>query len=96
MWKIFEQKQAITKLGGEIEAIRKAQERLERVPKQLQLEWEDTLDRINRVVGRLNARIRTTQKAEDEETPKEEAQVPSRGDHDLLSSFRRKRGILSR
>ena len=58
----------LTSIEGDLDGFRKALETLERQPKLLKIEWEDTLDRINRVMGRLNARIKVAA-TQNEELP---------------------------
>jgi len=81
-----------------IEALEKAQEAQDSRMRLLKNEWEDVLDRANRVMGRLNARIR---KFEGQEKPPEDAEAPTEGqpplgNHSLMQAMRRKRGVLSR
>lgn len=77
-----------------IEALERAQERIESSIRLLKTEWIDTYERMNKVMGRLNARIR---KAADE-VPAEEhpAQEPTGpgpvGTHALLTAARARRG----
>lgn len=87
--------------GRRLEALEKSQERLERLPKLLQAEWEDQLDRMNRVMGRLNARIKVANQAQTDEPPPSnaeaapEAPTPLLGTHERLQAMRRRRhGLL--
>jgi|TARA_B100000408_G_C10220619_1_gene190878 hypothetical protein len=89
-----------------IAAVEKAQDSLERAPKLLRNEWEDTLDRMNRIMGRLNARIRTQKRLDEEdqepETVEKAPEAPSQpllptGTHSTLKAMRgRIHGVLPR
>ena len=85
------------KLLARVEASEKAIEGLESRIRLLKNEWQDVLDRANRVMGRLNARIR---KSEAQTEPEDDDQVgpkptPAPGTHATLSEMRRRRGLLS-
>ena len=92
--------------GGEnkeqerIEALEKAQERLESSMRLFRTEWESTYDKLNRLMGRLNARIRKSEAETAPESDTEaltEAPGPRRitGSHATLSQARaRRRGVL--
>lgn len=58
MWLGSQTRARLEKLEDDFLALRLAHEALERQPKLLRNEWEDTLDRMNRVMGRLTARIK--------------------------------------
>lgn len=74
---------------------------LESNERMLKLEWQDVLDRMNRVMGRLTARIRKTEASEssesdDLEVPKAPApDTQATGTHSLLQNARSRRGLLS-
>jgi len=55
----------IEEQSGRIEALEKAQEASDSRMRLLKNEWEDVLDRANRVMGRLNARIRKSEAQND-------------------------------
>jgi len=80
-----------------VEATEKAGERLESTIKLLRNEWEDVLDRTNRVMGRLNARIRKSEAQTEPESDVQEGPkgVAPTGTHAVLSGMRRSRGVLS-
>jgi len=87
---------------GRIQALEKAVEAQDSRIRLLKNEWEDVLDRANRVMGRLNARIR---KFNEEKPPEEPAQETAavglgptavRGSHAVLTEMRRKSGLLPR
>jgi len=84
----------------QIEALEKAVEGLESRLKLLRNEWEDVFDRMNRVMGRLNARIRKSEAVAEPESDTEEVRrgiVPSQGPvgtHAQLMEMRRKHGLL--
>ena len=82
------------KLLERIGALEKRLDALETAPKVLRNEWEDVLDRMNRVMGRLNARVKRAEKDE----PPEPEPTPSthtvKGSHAILSEMRRRRGVL--
>lgn len=52
-------------LNLRLSEIERALETLQRSAKGLQLEWENTYDKVNRAVQRLNKRARDAEKAED-------------------------------
>jgi len=89
-----------SKLMERIETLEKAHEALESKVRLLKVEWESVLDKVNSVMGRLNARIR---KSEATTAPESEPEVhpqgvdPARilGSHGTLSEMRRRRGVLS-
>ena len=79
-----------------IEALERAGERHESGTKAIRLEWEDVYDRLNRTMGRLNARIRKsegTSTPENDEKSEEGAKPP--GQHAALSEMRRRASVLS-
>ena len=88
------------KLLERIEALEKAGEGLESRIRLLKNEWEDVLDRANRVMGRLNARIRKSEavsapESDTEATPQAPAPPAVLGSHATLVAMRgRKRGVL--
>lgn len=82
----------------EIKTIKKAIEGHNSALKVIRLEWEDVFDRLNRVMGRLNARIRKSEGLQAPESDSEgttEAppsfQTPT-GTHAMLDAMRRRRG----
>jgi len=89
--------------GGEtkhlerIEALEKRLESLESAARLLKSEWIDTYDRLNRVMGRLNARIRKNKalegsESDDQETPNTVAPpLSGTGTHDMLAMHRAQR-----
>lgn len=86
-----------------VEGLRDRLDSLERQPKLLQVEWESTLDKIGRVMARLNARIRKADELGDVELPQTppESQpapeaVPTLGSHRTLRMARSKHGLLPR
>lgn len=79
-------------VSSKIEALESRLDGLETAPKLLRTEWEDTLDRLNRIMGRLNARLK---RAESDEQPPQgttPAPDPMLGHHGLLERARRRRG----
>jgi len=90
--------------GGEnkhlerIEALEKALEGQNSALKVIRIEWEDVFDRMNRVMGRLNARIRKSEsvqapESDTEATPQAEMPFgPQVGTHAMLDAMRRRRG----
>lgn len=96
MWTWTSTRARLDKLQADFEAFKIALEALERQPKLLRNEWEDTLDRINRVMGRLNARIKAASAPENEQLPEGDTQSspPAQrqtGTHDRLRAFRARR-----
>jgi len=80
-----------------IEALERAVERHDSATKAIRLEWEDVYDRLNKTMGRLNARIRKsegTTAPESNAKPEEGAGPP--GQHAVLSEMRRRTGVLPR
>jgi len=79
------------RLLEKIEALEKSQEAQDSRMRLLKNEWEDVLDRANRVMGRLNARIR---KFEGQNEPESDAEVrpqglvPVVGSHTALAAKR--------
>lgn len=86
-------------VSEDIGALQTAQQRLESGLKAIRLEWEDVYDRLNKMVSRLNARIRKSEgqaalESDDQTIPQGTA-PPRRGTHDILQEAR-KRHVLSR
>lgn len=85
--------------GGEkeqlerIAALEKAVEGLVTGTKSIRIEWEDVYDRMNRTMGRLNARIRkeAEQQAAHEDSPEPDAKAGPTGTHAILSAMRERR-----
>ena len=83
-----------------IEALEKAVEALDSRQRLIKVEWESVLDKVNSVMGRLNARIRKSEAATAPETgDSEQGQPPApvgiHGSHATLASMRgRRRGVL--
>jgi len=90
--------------GGEnkhseaIDALKKAIEGHNSALKVIRLEWEDVFDRLNRIMGRLNARIRKSEglqapESDNEAMPQPEMPfTPPGGTHAMLDAMRRRRG----
>ena len=85
------------KLLARVEALEKAQEGQESTIRLLKNEWQDVLDRANRVMGRLNARIRKSEAQTEPESddPVGPQGVAPPGNHATLAQMRRRRGLLS-
>jgi len=85
-----------------IEALEKAVESQKSAWRLLQLEWEAVFDKLNRTMGRLNARIRksdapTAPEGDTEEKPNTPVSPPTRvGTHATLRAMREKAHVLSR
>lgn len=85
-----------------ITALEQALEALKTGNKLIRTEWEDTLDRMNRIMGRLNARIRRSESKE--EAPESDAGLSAElegglhktGTHAVLAEMRSRSGILRR
>jgi len=90
------------KQSTKIEALEKAVEGLESRQRLLKVEWESVLDKVNSVMGRLNARIRKSEllsapESDSVESPKGPAPPQAVGSHRVLSEMRRRnRGVLPR
>ncbi len=91
--------------GGEsglrerIKALEEAVDHHKREVKSLRLEWEDVYDKVNRVMGRLNARIRkagATSGPESDDQGAPHTPASPTGTHGLLSEMRAKHGVLPR
>ena len=87
------------KLLDRVEALEKAVEASESRIRLLKNEWEDVLDRANRVMGRLNARIRKFEgqngpPVDDQVAPQGQAPEKPQGAHATLSAMRRRRSGL--
>ena len=84
---------------GRITALERAVEGLESRQRMQKVEWESVLDKVNSVMGRLNARIRKAivdSDVEDEPKGVPPPTVAAVGTHALLTDMRaRKRGVLS-
>lgn len=96
----------LTGRGGETEhdrqiaALEKAVEGLESKLRLIKVEWESVLDKVNSVMGRLNARIRkfestSSPESDDGDDHKGAAPPPVLGSHSTLTAMRgRRRGVL--
>ena len=88
---------ALSKIEARIEVLEKDLKTQERLPKLLKLEWEETLDKMLKVMARLNARIRASEKAEDKleelpagvDPPEDSIAV---GQHARMAKFRTRLG----
>jgi hypothetical protein len=82
---------------GRIEALEKAVEAHNSGVKAIRLEWEDVYDRVNRTMGRLNARIRKSEAVQPGETDPEASGQPQMpfgtptGTHAMLDAMRSRR-----
>jgi len=88
------------KRSEKIAALEEAVERLESRQRLIKVEWEAVLDKVNSVMGRLNARIRKSQATSEPESPPDDETgagvlPPTLGSHATLSEMRRRRGVLS-
>jgi len=88
------------KQSAQIAALEKAVEGLESRQRLIKVEWESVLDKVNSVMGRLNARIRKTEAASAPEKDFQEAYDSTgpkkiQGTHETLTQMRRRRGVLS-
>lgn len=90
------------KLLERIEALERAVEGQKSAWRLLQLEWEAVFDKLNRTMGRLNARIRKSGSTSEPESPSEDrSDTPAPppqgvGTHGTLVEMRRNRGVLPR
>jgi len=87
------------KLQEQIEASEKRLEGLETGARAMKLEWEMVYDKLNRLMGRLNARIRKSEQTEEavEEPDNNEPQLrPRFGTHAQMNAARMRRGLLPR
>ena len=94
--------------GGEdkrfarIVALERAVESQDSKLRLIKVEWESVLDKVNSVMGRLNARIRkfeaTSSPESDEQDPVQgQVSPPAHGSHATLTAMRgRGRGVLPR
>jgi len=90
------------KLAEQITALERAVEGLESRQRIIRVEWESVLDKVNSVMGRLNARIRkfestTAPESDDQEDPKGAASpIQGTGTHGRLAQMRGRHGLLQR
>jgi len=91
---------ALEALGIVVAAQQKSIDDLESAQRLLKLEWTDTLDRLNRMTGRLNARIKKSEVLESPESDEPETRkgvapvLQPTGTHSLLAQARTRRGLL--
>jgi len=79
-------------------ALEKAVEGLVGGQRLIKLEWESVFDKMNRIMGRLNARIRKSEAvtgSEDDAEVGPKGLVPP-GEHEVLERARRRYGVLPR
>jgi len=81
-----------------ITALEQAVEGLQSSNRLLKLEWEAVFDKLNRTMGRLNARIRRDASQNEPESNAEDSPAPTPrvGTHDQLQAHRSRHGLLSR
>lgn len=88
----FRSTERLDKLETALERLDNKLDQLRTLPKTLQLEWEETLDKLARQASRLNQRARRDALASpenDEPVPdKVQPSPPEVGDHQLLSTMR--------
>jgi len=89
------------KQSEQIAALERRLDTQESQQRLIKVEWESVLDKVNSVMGRLNARIRkfesnaTTEDGPGEQ-PEQPAGVTPLGTHSTLAQMRgRRRGVLS-
>lgn len=87
----FIRKERIRRLEERLEALEQAPKRSKTALKVLRTEWEDTLDRLNRYMGRLNARTTRAQKDEPEDGKGPVPPQEGLGTHAILEEHRRRR-----
>jgi len=84
-----------------VETHEKAIDGIQSSQRLIKLEWTDTLDRLNRMTGRLNARIKKSGGLESPESDDREVSrgvappTTGTGTHSLLQQARGRRGLLS-
>lgn len=89
-----------SKKSGRIAALERAVESQESQLRLIKVEWESVLDKVNSVMGRLNARIRkfeatTGPESDEQPTSQGTASLPIQGSHSTLTAMRgRRRGVL--
>lgn len=94
----FRSSERLDKLETAFERLDTRLEGLRTLPKKLELEWEETLDKLSRLTSRLNQRARrdALAGAEGDELPEvkgTETPLPANaavGDHEVLSGMRRR------
>ncbi len=94
----IEHRAMLEKLVDRIAALEKGEEGLDSRLRLIKVEWESVLDKVNAVMGRLNARIRKSEahiEPESDTEPPPQA-LPSPGSHSVLAHMRSKRGLLPR
>lgn len=93
MWSWQSTRSRFERLQDELNELKRAVESLRALP----LQWEDTLDRLTKMAGRVNARAKVVEKAESDEVPPENtnpAPPQVMGAHGRLQAMRSKRGLL--
>ncbi len=92
------QSEQIAALEKAVEGLNQAVDNLESKSRLIKVEWEAVLDKVNSVMGRLNARIRkheaTSAPENDAETPVQAPASPL-GSHGTLTAMRGRRRVLS-
>lgn len=102
MWTFGRTAARLSKLEDELKALGESFEGLRRLPLLLQSEWEDQLDRMNRVMGRLNARAKAASVTESDDPPEVRVEPPLNGPgplagtHGRLEAARARRNALLR
>lgn len=88
----FRNSERLDKVETALERLDNKLEALRTLPKKLEIEWEDTLDKLGRLHARLNQRARREVLAtpeRDEPTPEKDQPSPVVvGDHQVLSTMR--------
>lgn len=91
MWTFGSTTRKIRRLEEEIKALERSLEGLRGLP----LQWEDTLDRLQKLVGRLNAREKALRASESEDLQGGQPSGPPKiGTHAHMQEWRRRRGLL--
>lgn len=76
-----------------IEALEKAVKDLEKLPGKLEREWEDHLNKLGKIMARLNMRARQealSPAEKDDPVPDKGQDTPVAGDHVLLTTMRQR------
>lgn len=96
MWTWISTAGRVRSIEEKVKALEGRLEDLKRLPSLLEAEWQDHLDRMNKVMGRLNARDKVTSATRIEEPEPDNSQVsPQTGIHAKMQAMRNRRhGLL--
>jgi len=93
-----QEKERLKAIEKAIDGLENQTTSLESAARMLKLEWHSTYDKLNRLMGRLNARIRKNEALEEPESDDRTGPYPvaPTGTHARLTAARAKHGLLPR